>query len=411
MLRKTVLYARDPLMRRSDVLGKPPGRPAAGQFHVGLLVAGLLVAGLLVPGLAGAQETVEFSGRSWTVRGDWTLGEHLGREALLARNAILALDDTTFANGTIEFDVAVAGHRSFVGVAFRTQEDGSYEDFYLRPHQSGRFDALQYTPVWHDASAWQLYPEYNAEALIPRGEWLHVRLEVTNGDLEAYLGDAAEPVMVIERMRGPDAPGGLALKAFFPGAGDAPGFFPNAFSNVRVTAGGAWRRRGSETVATDPGLITRWAISQSFPGVGEPVEAYPDDLVSQATWQTASTDSIGRVNLAELEGIAEDQRMGLKLARVVVPSETARDLLLDFGASDRVSIFLNGRLLFSGNNTYRSRSQRYLGVMTLDNDTVSLTLETGDNELLFAVTEAFGGWGVTARLRDPGGAEPPASRP
>jgi hypothetical protein len=87
---------------------------------------------------------------------------------------------------------------------------------------------------------------------------------------------------------------------------------------------------------------------------------------------------------------------------------------LGFGFSDRGSIFLNGVLLFTADNTYRSRSGRYLGVMTVTNDHVYLPLEAGTNELVVAVTEAFGGWGLVARIGDPEGtrieASPPARR-
>jgi hypothetical protein len=58
-----------------------------------------------------------------------------------------------------------------------------------------------------------------------------------------------------------------------------------------------------------------------------------------------------------------------------------------------------------------SRSLRYLGVMTLDNDALRIRLEKGDNELLFAVTEAFGGWGLNARLDGVEGAGAPLTRP
>jgi hypothetical protein len=73
---------------------------------------------------------------------------------------------------------------------------------------------------------------------------------------------------------------------------------------------------------------------------------------------------------------------------------------LAFGFSDRGSIFLNGQIVFSGDNTYRSRSLRYLGVVTIDNDAVYLPLRQGENELVIAVSEAFGGWGLIARLED-----------
>jgi len=38
--------------------------------------------------------------------------------------------------------------------------------------------------------------------------------------------------------------------------------------------------------------------------------------------------------------------------------------------------------------------------MTVDNDALYLPLEEGDNELVFVVSESFGGWGLVARLAD-----------
>ncbi len=93
--------------------------------------------------------------------------------------------------------------------------------------------------------------------------------------------------------------------------------------------------------------------------------------------------------------------------RATIHSASEQRKKLNFGASDRVSVFLNGEVLFTGDNTYRSRSLRYLGVMTIDNDALFLPLQQGENELIFAVSEAFGGWGVTARLNDLAGIELP----
>lgn len=84
----------------------------------------------------------------------------------------------------------------------------------------------------------------------------------------------------------------------------------------------------------------------------------------------------------------------------MIESQVAQLKRLNLGFSDRASVFLNGSVLFTGDNTYRSRSQRYLGVMTVDNDALFLPLRRGQNELVFAVSEAFGGWGLIARLEN-----------
>jgi hypothetical protein len=38
--------------------------------------------------------------------------------------------------------------------------------------------------------------------------------------------------------------------------------------------------------------------------------------------------------------------------------------------------------------------------VTIENDAIYLPLRQGENELVFAVSEAFGGWGLIARFED-----------
>jgi hypothetical protein len=65
-------------------------------------------------------------------------------------------------------------------------------------------------------------------------------------------------------------------------------------------------------------------------------------------------------------------------------------------------VYLDGRLLFRGDDPYRSRDYRFLGSIGWW-DALWLPLEEGPNELVVAVTEEFGGWGVQARFAEPHG--------
>ena len=60
-------------------------------------------------------------------------------------------------------------------------------------------------------------------------------------------------------------------------------------------------------------------------------------------------------------------------------------------------MYLNGTLIYAGDNTYLTRDYRYLGTIGLF-DSVVLPLDNGDNELIIAVSEAFGGWGIMGQL-------------
>lgn len=358
-----------------------------------LFSSALLVA--LASHHAVSQHAVVFGGSNWTLQGDVVREEFRGRDALRFRNGAAVYDGPTFESGTVEFDFAAAGHRSFVGVGFRADDDfDNYEFFYVRPHNSGRFDAMQYTPEFNGIAAWQLYPEYNAQVDIPNDRWLHVRLVIDGARMDVYFDGAALPTLTVEHLRKGPGAGRLALVANFP-ANEPDGFYPNAFANVVVTPGPS----GVPYPATESppaGVIEAWAISPAIAAPPTPIRSAPE--VPDAGWTVAAADRQGRVNVASLRGIPEGAARGTVLARVEIDARRPQTVPFHYGFSDEVSVFLNGRLLSSGNNTYLSRSARYLGVMTLDNDALYLPLQSGTNTLVLAVTEAFGGWGVIGRL-------------
>ena len=103
----------------------------------------------LLLALAAAQP-IPFDAARWTLVGHGaTSMVYLERPSLFIDNGVALLRDSSFGDGTIEFDVALHGHASFAGVAFRALSEDDYELIYLRPHLSRRPDALQYTPIYN----------------------------------------------------------------------------------------------------------------------------------------------------------------------------------------------------------------------------------------------------------------------
>ncbi len=358
---------------------------------------------LLLPVTVVAQERVEFSGHSWSTAGTVQVENYLGRPALRMRGGRALLNGVEFTNGTIEFDIAVSGYRSFVGVQFRRNEDGNQSEFfYLRPHQTGRFDALQYTPIDNGISAWQLFPEYNAEVVIPADQWIHVRLVVAGSELTAFVGDASEPAMEA-RLATDRTSGAIALTSGVPGGTSGisapPDLMATAYSNFRVTPNSD-PVVAVEHEAPDPRLVTSWEVSASVAGPEEPPTNLSSDMVPDGNWDSTAPDHSGRLNLARYRGFPEGANRGMVLARTIVTSERNQVKRLGIGFSDMGSVFLNGHLVYTANNSYLSRSGRYLGVMTVDNDIISLPLKKGRNEIVVAVIENFGGWGLVAKWED-----------
>jgi len=341
-----------------------------------------------------APEIVPFDSPRWVFEGEVQRVEpHLGRDALYLENASALLTDVDFDEGVIEFDVAFDASRGFSGVQFHRQGAGEYEQFYLRPHQSGNPDASQYQPVFGGHSAWQILhgPGYAATLEHRFAAWQHVKLVIVGGQAEVYV-DSDEPVLFIKELQRHEPGGGLGLMSFY-----APAHFAN-FRYERTSAA-PLRGRSAPGAPLADGHILSWLVSSSF---DEQRLALATDLVQiqqePLSWTRLDVEANGVANLARTLNTTGNT----VLARMLVTSERAQTVLLDFGFSDRVRAYVNGQLVYAGDNGYRTRDYRFLGTLGLF-DTLALQLEAGPNDVTMAVSEDFGGFGVAARLQSMSG--------
>ena len=80
---------------------------------------------------------IDFESDKWIIRyGQVT--EHLGRKSFVGS---AYLSDVEFENGTIEVDIAVAGHkvRAYPGIIFRMHSEDNDERFYVRTHRANLY--------------------------------------------------------------------------------------------------------------------------------------------------------------------------------------------------------------------------------------------------------------------------------
>jgi hypothetical protein len=103
--------------------------------------------------------------------------------------------------------------------------------------------------------------------------------------------------------------------------------------------------------------------------------------------------------LSILAAVTKTKEANTALARFTLQSDRTQIKKLSIGFSDRCKVYLNGRLIYSGSNTFKSRDYRFYGTIGLWDD-VYLELKKGVNTVVIAVSEDFGGWGVEARLYD-----------
>lgn len=296
---------------------------------------------------------------------------------------LLALPQgVAITDGAIEADLAVADQRSFHGLAWRVNGT-TYESFFVRPHQVGNPDAVQYTPVFNDVSAWQLYHGrgYWAPIEFPIGRWFRIRVAFAGNRGEAYIGDMGRPALVFGGLKVPVAEGGIGLLVGGPGLRVARFAYDDAPPVLRGSPPRPVRRR--------PGLVPGWWVSAPF--------REGADSASTAGWQYLESEPSGLANLARVHGLVRGRNT--VVARVTVRAALAGTRTLRFGFSDRATVSLNGVALYSGDYTYRNRDYRFLGSIGWF-DTLLLPLRAGDNELSFTIAESFGGWGIQARFDD-----------
>jgi len=363
---------------------------------------------LLAMSLTPAVRADDFSKDRWRFRGPTAnIEEKLGRSSLFLKGTHAYLNDEAFADGTIDVDVAVPRQRNFVGVLFRVVSEGNQERVYLRPHKSGLDDALQYEANFDASSTWQLYsaPGYMRPADIPWEQWFHLKVVISGNRASVFLHGSDTPAMVVEDLKREYAKGGIGLYAAAGGAW---------FSNLRYEPA----RSGTPPAPPAPpsiakGVVQAWELSEAF----DAENALPETVPALTKWDRVLVEAPGilvidryRKSTGSLPPSFDfDKRLGpakgrrIVYARAVVQSEREQVKRLSFGYSDEVCVFLNGRLIFTGRSAFRFRDPGFMGILNVDDDAVYLPLRKGRSELVMAVAEYFGGWGVAARFDDPSG--------
>jgi len=336
--------------------------------------------------------------------GEWVLSEkgasiteHKGRTSLKLNRGFAILNGEPFNNGIISFDIMMKDQRGFAGVYFRWNNNNA-EYFYVRPHMSGKPDSTQYTPRFNGLAGWQLYhgERYSAPTAYRFDEWMSVKLVIKDSKMDVYI-DSEQPVLHVDSLMGPEEAGSVRF-------GGARQDFH--ISNVQVTHSDTVELVGTPRprVEQPEDLLTKFTVGTTAV-TGSTVEAQPwldKTLLEGQVWRELVVDETGAVNLAQVSGRTRDvNTLFVKTKLIADADKTVR---VRYGFSDRVTVFLNGHAIAHGDDSYMTRDYRYLGTVGLF-DSVFLPLKAGENELVFAVTEGFGGWAIKAAMQPVAGVQ------
>ncbi len=302
------------------------------------------------------------------------------------RTGVAGLRGVSFTTGTIEYDVLVEGNRDFVGFSFRDRADGNGELFYIRPLQNGNPDATQYTPVVNGSPAWQIFSGdgFTSAVRFTPGRWMRVRADVHPTSMTISIDGA--PALRVPYLQMTPHAGAINLNA----VGGA------YFSNVRITPIADYP--DPNPPPPEPplraGTVATWQVSPAMPEAEAMTRAAARNWAG-VDWQVVPTENHGVANLS-LAG-ADAEGRNTYIARFSARSRAAQDALLEFGFSNSVRVFLNGRPLYAGADLQGSRDYRFLGIVGFW-DSLFLPLQAGANEIVFVVSDATNG-GTAAAAR------------
>jgi len=292
-----------------------------------------------------------------------------GRDALRLSGegpSLVIVPDVLLPHGKIEVDIGAEG-TAFPGIAFRICDTQNYELAYPQPHTSGKWDALQYDPVFHGSNTWQLYHGEGAQktAHVPIGTWFRLRLEFQNQQATFQVGD--QPPLRI----------GALAHGIRTGRAGLWTYKPAFFSNLRI-----W---------DDQPVFS----SRSFPAM--PEKPFPGTVPEWFLegFGVVSCEPGGILNLNRYLPVSVDT---VRLVRRMEMLENG-SLTFHVGFSDELSLQLDDQVIFTGLNIWKDTpdwSDR--GYVSMDH-AVSHTLSRGSHTVIATLKakELFG-FGMALRI-------------
>lgn len=350
---------------------------------------------LSISSIGYTQNHIPLDTINWNIKAkSYVIEKYKGKDAIYIQGGSITLKNKTFLNGTIEFDIFLKEEQAFPGVYFRGIKDFDSEQWFMRPHLSGKPDANQAAPATKGITPWQLYfgEKYSFPYEYKFNDWTHVKLVVNNNKAQVFLDGTEKPNLSWNLFHKTQE----GIIAFNGGR-----FTGMHLANIKIDTNktkiidfNPKKRKAIEN------LIPKWEVSDMFEEKQLENISNLKQLIGSRKWVGDITIEEGTAaNISRKQQLYNGKPDNTVFTKIEIDSDKNQTKLFEFGYSDRVVVILNGKPIYKGTNKWRSRDYRYLGTIGLF-DTVYLPLKKGKNTLLMAVSEDFGGWLVTGRFKN-----------
>jgi hypothetical protein len=297
--------------------------------------------------------------------------------------------DVNLTHGTIEVDVYAHSKRSFAGIIFR-KKDHNMEDFYIRTHKSGQVDAVQYTPVYNGESNWQLYNEYQAQLVLKQSSWNKLKVIFKDKIADIYVNDVK--VLTVDELKSENTSGSIGLFSLF----------ENRFTNFRYSNDSKDMTTANikDISSLSKGLIKEWQITEAIDPKNEPIDF---KNFGKLSYKKVVTEASGLLPISKFItkpnfGNFEDNIEAYTIAKHEWSENAKTFKTFSFDYSDKILVYLNGVLIFKGNNAFRSKGAQFMGHLDIGSNKLILPLKKGKNVLHCVVIEQANGWGLIGKF-------------
>ncbi len=353
---------------------------------------------LLFVQVGNSQHIIPLDTINWKVgsQASYVVENYKGKNSIYLKGGQMEYKGEPFTNGTIEFDLFLKKEQGFPGVLFRIVENDA-EMIYLRPRLPGQPDANQVAPVTNGITPWQLYfgPKYSFPYDYKYDDWTHVKILVSDNRAQVFLDYSEEPHLSWNLFH-PTREGGINFRA--------GGRTAMHIADIKIDRTKPLLKNFAPGERKPiEGVIQEWEISDMFEKSLLDDPANLSTAINQRTWgRKIQVEEGVAANISRQQFLRNGDPGETVFAKIAIQSDKDQIKLFKFGYSDDVIAILNGEAIYQGSNRWRSRDYRYLGTIGLF-DGIYLNLKKGENTLLMAVSENFGGWLITGKFVDNNG--------
>lgn len=241
-----------------------------------------------------------------------------GRKCLHLSGSAL-LKEHNFRNSRSEVWICAEGS-CYPGIIFNASDQYNYELVYSQPHTSGRWDAIQYDPVFHGSNTWQIYhgEAYQAVADVPTGDWFHFRVDCVGEHALVWVNGI--PHLHIQNLAHPNTSGLAGIWSHLPAY----------FSNLQISSLNSLDEFPVLPISPAPGkVIDSWLLK----GYGI-VTCEPNGILN-----------LNRFLPNFIQEVHLHRNLCLSNEAVVQ---------INAGFSDIIEISLDGKEIFKGENFYQN---------------------------------------------------------